>query len=315
MLLRSETEQEIVSRERKDRRDYEHLAPLAERMGFRQYAKVSIPVGLQREVDGILGEYITRKRTNRESFPSIGFSRSSSTDSFATDEGFFEQQDLQTSTSVVMEKILRRRSLQLRNQQQTWQDSSEGQKMLEFRRSLPAFKEKETLLAAISQNQVFQNYMVKRDVLAESAKSQFSCRDYSDHIALVRAYDGWKDAEREHSGYEYCWKNFLSAQTLKAIDSLRKQFLFLLKDTGLVTDSFSTCNKWSQDENLIRAVICAGLYPGVCSVVDGHLKMLGGYLEFFMNPDLQSTYLNLKRELEELIYFKVSLNTSFLCAV
>lgn len=103
--------------------------------------------------------------------------------------------------------------------------------------------------------------------LAESAKSQFSCRDYSDHLALVRAYDGWKDSEREHSGYEYCWKNFLSAQTLKAIDSLRKQFLFLLKDTGLVTDSFSTCNKWSQDENLTRAVICAGLYPGVCSVV------------------------------------------------
>lgn len=103
--------------------------------------------------------------------------------------------------------------------------------------------------------------------LAESAKSQFSCRDYSDHLALVRAYEGWKDAEREHSGYEYCWKNFLSAQTLKAVDSLRKQFLFLLKDTGLVDENFSTCNKWSRDENLVRAVVCAGLYPGVCSVV------------------------------------------------
>lgn len=103
--------------------------------------------------------------------------------------------------------------------------------------------------------------------LADSAKSQFSCRDYSDHLALIRAYEGWKDAEREHSGYEYCWKNFLSAQTLKAIDSLRKQFIFLLKDTGLVDENFSTCNKWSRDENLIRAVICAGLYPGICSVM------------------------------------------------
>ena len=103
--------------------------------------------------------------------------------------------------------------------------------------------------------------------LADSAKSQFSCRDYSDHLALVRAYEGWKDAEKEHSGYEYCWKNFLSAQTLKAIDSLRKQFMFLLKDTGLVDENLSTCNKWSRDENLIRAVICAGLYPGICSVV------------------------------------------------
>lgn len=102
--------------------------------------------------------------------------------------------------------------------------------------------------------------------LAESAKSQFSCRDYSDHLALVRAYEGWKNAEREHSGYEYCWKNFLSVQTLKAIDSLRKQFLPLLKESGLVDENLITCNKWNQDESLVRAVICAGLYPGVCSV-------------------------------------------------
>lgn len=103
--------------------------------------------------------------------------------------------------------------------------------------------------------------------LAESAKSQFSCHDYSDHLALVRAYEGWKIAEREHSGYEYCWKNFLSAQTLKAIDSLRKQFLPLLKESGLVDVDLIACNKWSRDESLVRAVICAGLYPGVCSVV------------------------------------------------
>lgn len=38
MLLRNEAEQEIVSREKKDRRDYEHLAAFAERMGlYRSY--------------------------------------------------------------------------------------------------------------------------------------------------------------------------------------------------------------------------------------------------------------------------------------
>lgn len=904
MLLRNECEQEVVSRERKDRRDYEQLAALADRMGLysRQYAKVvvfskvplpnyrsdlddkrpqrevSIPIGLQREVDAFLGNYLARKRTSQESFPNLPFSRSSSTDSFATEEGIFDQQDLQSSTNTVMEKILRRRSLQVRNQQQAWQESPEGQRMIEFRRTLPAYKEKEALLEAISRNQVvvvsgetgcgkttqlpqyileseidaargatcsiictqprrisamsvservaaergeklgesvgykvrlegmkgrdtrllfcttgillrrllidrnlkgvthvivdeihergmnedfllivlkellprrpdlrlilmsatlnaelfssyfsgapmlhipgftypvrshylenileitghrltqynqiddygqekswkmqkqalrkrksqiasavedaleaadfreysprtrdslscwnpdsigfnlmeavlyhicrkerpgavlvfmtgwddinslkeqlqanpilgdptkvlllachgsmasseqklifdkpedgvrkivlatnmaetsitindvvfvvdcgkaketsydalnntpcllptwiskasarqrrgragrvqpgecyhlyprcvydaFADYQLpellrtplqslclqikslrlgsiseflssalqspealsvqnaieylkvigalddneeltvlgrhlsmlpvepklgkmliygaifncldpiltvvaglsvrdpfltpfdKKD-LADSAKSQFSCRDYSDHLALTRAYEGWKEAEREHSGYEYCWKNFLSVQTLKAIDSLRKQFMFLLKDTGLVDENFSTCNKWSRDENLIRAVICSGLYPGVCSVVnkeksialktmedgqvmlysnsvngrearipypwlvfnekvkvnsvflrdstaisdtvlllfggnivqgglDGHLKMLGGYLEFFMRTDLAATYLSLKRELDALIHSKL----------
>lgn len=103
--------------------------------------------------------------------------------------------------------------------------------------------------------------------LAESAKAQFSSRDCSDHLALVRAYEGWKDAERQQYGYEYCWRNFLSVQTLKAIDSLRKQFFFLLRDAGLVDHNTETSNLWSHDDHLVRAVICAGLYPGVCSVV------------------------------------------------
>lgn len=33
--------------------------------------------------------------------------------------------------------------------------------------------------------------------------------------------------------------------------------------------------------------------------------MLGGYLEFFMNPALANTYLSLKKEVEELIQMKV----------
>ncbi|MQM15968.1 hypothetical protein Taro_048919 [Colocasia esculenta] len=226
------------------------------------------------------------------------------------------------------------------------------------------------VVAGLSVRDPFLTPFDKKD-LAESAKSRFSCRDYSDHLALVRAYEGWKDAEREQSGYEYCWRNFLSAQTLRAIDSLRKQFLFLLRDAGLVDDNSSMCNRCSQDENLVRAVVCSGLYPGICSVVnkdksislktmedgqnsvngkeakipypwlvfnekvkvnsvflrdstavsdsivllfggrisrgglDGHLKMLGGYLEFFMKPDLAETYLKLKRELDELVLHKL----------
>lgn len=109
-------------------------------------------------------------------------------------------------------------------------------------------------------------YLFSSLQLAEAAKSQFS-QDYSDHLALVRAYEGWKDAEIDHSGYEYCWKNFLSAQSMKAIDSLRKEFFSLLKDTGLVDGNTASYNAWSHDDYLIRAVICYGLYPGICPVV------------------------------------------------
>ncbi|KAL7262893.1 hypothetical protein ACSBR1_001122 [Camellia fascicularis] len=76
--------------------------------------------------------------------------------------------------------------------------------------------------------------------LAEAAKAQFS-RDYNDHLALVWAYEGWKEAERDVAGYEYWWKNFLSAQSMKGIDALRREFYSSLKDTSLVDSNNATC--------------------------------------------------------------------------
>lgn len=89
-------------------------------------------------------------------------------------------------------------------------------------------------------------------------------------MALVRAYEGWKDAEREGSGYEYCWRNFLSAQTLQAIHSLRKQFTFILRDAGLLDEDGGN-NKLSHNQSLVRAVISSGLFPGITSVVVSYL--------------------------------------------
>ncbi|XP_061990037.1 DExH-box ATP-dependent RNA helicase DExH5, mitochondrial isoform X2 [Rosa rugosa] len=231
-----------------------------------------------------------------------------------------------------------------------------------------------TIVSGLSVRDPFLTPFDKKD-LAEAAKSQFS-RDHSDHLALVRAYEGWKVAERDFAGYDYCWKNFLSAQSMKAIDSLRKEFYSLLRDTDLIDANTATYNVWSYDEHLVRAVICYGLYPGICSVmhneksyslktmedgqvllysnsvnareskipypwlvfnekikvnsvflrdstavsdsvlllfggsfskgdIDGHLKMLGGYLEFFMKPAVAEMYQCLRTELDELIQTKL----------
>ncbi|XP_048318290.1 DExH-box ATP-dependent RNA helicase DExH5, mitochondrial [Ziziphus jujuba] len=231
-----------------------------------------------------------------------------------------------------------------------------------------------TVVSGLSVRDPFLTPFDKKD-LAETAKSQFS-RDYSDHLALIRAYEGWVDAERDYAGYDYCWMNFLSAQSMKAIDSLRKEFFSLLKDAGLIDANDTSYNTWSYDEHLIRAVICYGLYPGICSIVhteksfslktmedgpvllysnsvsareakipypwlvfnekikvnsvflrdstavsdsvlllfggsmsrgdiDGHIKMLGGYLEFFMKPAVADMYECLRRELDDLIQIKL----------
>lgn len=114
---------------------------------------------------------------------------------------------------------------------------------------------------------IFFNVIIFPLQLAGTAKARYSAKDYSDHMALVRAFEGWKDAEREGSAYEYCWRNFLSAQTLQAISSLRKQFNFILRDAGLLDADAGTNNRLSHNQSLVRAVICSGLFPGIASVV------------------------------------------------
>ncbi|KAH7547692.1 hypothetical protein JRO89_XS14G0003200 [Xanthoceras sorbifolium] len=232
-----------------------------------------------------------------------------------------------------------------------------------------------TVVSGLSVRDPFLLPQEKKD-LAGAAKSRFSAKDYSDHMALVRAYEGWKDAEREGSAYEYCWRNFLSAQTLQAIHSLRKQFTFILKDAGLLNEDGGTNNKLSHNQAMVRAIICSGLFPGIASVVHretsmsfktmadgqvflyansvnaryqtisypwlvfgekvkvntvfirdstgisdsililfggalscgvqaGHMKMLEGYIDFFMDPSLAECYLKLKEELDKLLHKKL----------
>ncbi|KAG8062594.1 hypothetical protein GUJ93_ZPchr0003g18042 [Zizania palustris] len=232
-----------------------------------------------------------------------------------------------------------------------------------------------TVVAGLSARDPFLLPQDKRD-LAGTAKSRFSSKDYSDHMALVRAYEGWKDAEREGSAYEYCWRNFLSAQTLQAIHSLRKQFSYILKDAGLIDSDTNTNNSLSHNQSLVRGIICSGFFPGIASVVHrensmsfktmddgqvllyansvnakyqtipypwlvfgekvkvnavfirdstgvsdsililfggaitkgnmaGHLKMLDGYIDLFMDPSLSECYLQLKEELDKLVQQKL----------
>lgn len=61
---------------------------------------------------------------------------------------------------------------------------------------------------------------------------------------------------------------------MKAIGSLRKQFFSLLKDIGIVDQNTELSNSWSHDEHLIRAIICAGLFPGLSSVVVGEIVLM-----------------------------------------
>ena len=67
----------------------------------------------------------------------------------------------------------------------------------------------------------------------ESAQKRVSSAfSYSDHIALLKAYDGYQAAGGYGSRSQYAYRNFLSENTLRLMGEMRQQFRELLADAG-----------------------------------------------------------------------------------
>ena len=66
---------------------------------------------------------------------------------------------------------------------------------------------------------------------------------------------------------------------------MKKQFAGLLYDTGFISSSYSkeeAANENSNNMKLVKAVLCAGLYPNVVKIVqnkpDRYNNKLAGYI-------------------------------------
>lgn len=80
-----------------------------------------MPLTLFRRVGAYFEEYLSQKSRVNKSSSDLSFARSSSDGSLGTDEGLFEQPEPLASSKAVVDKILWRRSLQMRDQLQSWQ--------------------------------------------------------------------------------------------------------------------------------------------------------------------------------------------------
>jgi len=151
-----------------------------------------------------------------------------------------------------------------------------------------------TIAAGVGFRSPFLAPMDKRDE-ADAAKRKIAAQA-SDHLTLVRAYAGWIHARSKGRGFErdYLSKLFLSGQTLKQISEMRQQYTELLDQIGFLRSGAGALgdatappvavnkmktgrrNKLESvlaeasvnagNESLVRAIICAGLYPNVASV-------------------------------------------------
>ncbi|KAI5065119.1 hypothetical protein GOP47_0019814 [Adiantum capillus-veneris] len=122
-----------------------------------------------------------------------------------------------------------------------------------------------TIAAGLTLRDPFVSPFDKRD-MADRKRFEFGARDCSDHIAYVHAYDGWREAKVQGNAMDFCWDNYLSAQALEAMHSLRRQFKDLIRDAGFLNgDVFVNHDRTSSE--LLGGVICSGLFPRVAAVL------------------------------------------------
>eukprot|EP00053_Salpingoeca_punica_P019408 m.196144 g.196144 ORF g.196144 m.196144 type:complete len:1140 (+) comp17646_c0_seq1:67-3486(+) len=102
---------------------------------------------------------------------------------------------------------------------------------------------------------------------ADRMRKQLARGSYSDHLTLVHAFDGWRNATNAGIERQFCWEHFLSINTLNMLSGLRTQLLDLLVDIGFVDrQNLDRSNLHAGNVNLVKAVMCAGLYPHVVKV-------------------------------------------------
>ncbi|EFA08093.1 Dosage compensation regulator-like Protein [Tribolium castaneum] len=85
----------------------------------------------------------------------------------------------------------------------------------------------------------------------------------SDHLLFHEALRGF---EESGNARQYCWNYFLSHQTMKQLQDLKKQYMEYLCEMNFVRDSDPKnpeCNLNWDNLSLVKAIICAGLYPNI----------------------------------------------------
>jgi len=127
-----------------------------------------------------------------------------------------------------------------------------------------------TFAAAMSARSPFVSPFDQRDQ-ADEARKTFSVAG-SDHLTILNAFNQWSELRRTEGNrvvQSFLKENFLGRLTLFQMEDLRKQFHSLLTDIGFLPKKFRlkdmdhASNTNSQNQGLIKAVLCAGLYPNI----------------------------------------------------
>ncbi|XP_072272182.1 3'-5' RNA helicase YTHDC2 isoform X2 [Pyxicephalus adspersus] len=93
---------------------------------------------------------------------------------------------------------------------------------------------------------------------------------FSDHMALLRAFQAWQKARSDGWERAFCEKNFLSQATMEIIIGMRTQLLGQLRASGFVrargAGDIRDVNTNSENWAVVKAALVAGMYPNLIHV-------------------------------------------------
>ncbi|XAR56314.1 RNA helicase [Bertholletia excelsa] len=129
----------------------------------------------------------------------------------------------------------------------------------------------------------------------------------SDHLLMMIAYKKWEKILNENgvkAAQHFCGSYFLSSSVMYMIRDMRIQFGTLLADIGLInlpknyqtegkkkvkfeswlSDTSQSFNLYSHHSSVVKAIICAGLYPNIAATEDGIVRTAIGILNQSARP-------------------------------
>lgn len=101
-------------------------------------------------------------------------------------------------------------------------------------------------------------------------RKRFTSGTFSDHMALLRAFQAWQKARSEGWERSFCEKNFLSQATMDMILGMRTQLLGQLRAIGFVRarggSDIRDVNMNSENWAVVKAALLAGMYPNLLHI-------------------------------------------------
>lgn len=154
-----------------------------------------------------------------------------------------------------------------------------------------------TIAASMSARSPFVSPFDRRDE-ADAARKEFAIGG-SDHLTTLNAFNAWKGTRRtkgEREVQTFLQESFLSRLTLFQMEDLRRQLSDLLVDVGFLPKDFrlkggkrrkgrkldepealqSAADAYSDNMPLIKAILCAGLYPNIIVAPRSLVRKDGG---------------------------------------